>query len=72
MRIDFRIADTVVGWIGFITLGRALHADADASFHSRLRHTFTSVGHRSIWTASTSLPRNPRRTVIKIVQGTNL
>ena len=28
MRIDVSIADTVVGWIGFITLGRALHADA--------------------------------------------
>jgi hypothetical protein len=94
MRIDVSIADTVVGWIGFITLGRALHADAGESFHGRLRHngfgslgrllmelcswvtmawnSFTSVGHMSIWTASNSLPRNPRRTVIKIVQGMNL
>ena len=72
MRIDVSIADTVVGWIGSITLGRALHADAGESFHGRLRHTFTSVGHMSIWTASNSLPRNPRRTVIKIVQGTKL
>ena len=72
MRIDVCIADTVVGWIGFITLGRALHADAGESFHGRLRHTFTSVGHMSIWTASNSLPRNPRRRVIKIVQGHEL
>jgi len=72
MRIDVSIADTVVVWIGFITPGRALHADAGESFHCRLRHTFTSVGHMSIWTASNFLPRNPRRTVLKIFQGTNL
>ena len=72
MRIDVSIADTVVGWIGFITLGRALHADAGESFHGRLRHTFASVGHMSIWTALKSLPRNPRRTVIKNRPGREL
>ena len=94
MRINVSIADTVVGWIGFITLGRVLHADAGESFHGRLRHngfgslgrllvelcssvamawnSFTSVGHMSIWTASNSPPKNPRRTAIKIIKGTDL